>query len=160
MDIKIKLLKRFSGTVRMAINFAAPIFFTFFLIGCALSHSFLGNKMKDRNTVITEGVYECNSIDYSGLAIISRMGDVYQIKWQLNKQIFNGIGIREDNILSASWFDRKGAIGIVVYKIEPGPILRGKYSIFSGDGTIKTETLTFKSGLAPSDNESYNQLEI
>jgi len=125
-----------------------------------LSPSCLNNEMTDIDPVVIEGVYECSSVDYKGLAIISRMGHVYQIRWQINKQIFYGIGIREDNILSSNWFDTKGTVGIVVYKIESGPILKGQYSIFPSDGTIKTEILTFKRGLIPSDNAPDNRLEI
>jgi len=160
MDIKTNLLKRFSKNMCLVRNSAVLIFSTFFLIGCALPHSFSDNEMIDMNPVIIEGVYECSSGNYTGLAVIRQKGDAYQIKWQINKQIFFGIGIREGNILSSNWFDGKGTVGIVVYKIESGPILKGKYSVFSGDGTIKTETLTRRRGLIPSDNASDNRIAI
>jgi len=160
MDVKTGFLKSFSETVHMAGKPAVLIAFTFFLTGCVLSHSFLGSEMMDMNSVVIEGLYECSGSNYKGLTVIRKKGDIYQINWQINQQSFYGIGIREDNILSSSWFDGKGTAGIVVYKIESGSILKGKYSVLSGDGTIKTETLRFKRGLISSDDASNNRIEI
>ena len=51
--------------------------------------------------------------------------------------------------LSSSWTNGKGINGIVVYRIEPGPKLTGKYSASPGDGIIKTEILTLKNDFTP-----------
>jgi len=160
MNVKTGFLKSFSETMGLIGKPAVLTVLALFFTGCVLSHSFSGSEMTDTNPVVIEGVYECRGRNYQGATIIRKKGDAYQLNWKINQQSFYGIGIRENDMLSASWFDGKGTAGVVVYKIEAGPILRGKYSTFSGDGTIRTETLRFKRDLIPSDDASNNRIEI
>jgi hypothetical protein len=142
-------------TRRTVTNFIFIIFTAFFFAGCALQFS-VGDETRSPGPglIKIEGVYECSSPDYLGLTKITRKDQAYHMEWQIKKQVYFGVGIRDGNILSSSFVNAKGAYGIVVYRILPGPKLVGKYTSFPGDGLIKTETLTLKGDFAPPDEES------
>lgn len=99
------------------------------------------------------GYYACNGKEgagknYNGVAVITKKRDVYLVQWIVGVgSAFFGIGIRQGDTLSCSWAipgDKGGVVrGINVYRIEKGPRLVGRWTSFPGDGTIKSETLTF-----------------
>jgi hypothetical protein len=80
---------------------------------------------------------------YKGEVEITKEGDVYNLKWTIASKTHLGIGIRQDDKLSVSWIS-EGIGGIVVYKIEKGGKLSGKWSQFGTKGTVLDETLTKK----------------
>src|SRR4029077_18665721 len=73
------------------------------------------------------GYYTCKGLEtggktYSGVAVISRKGDVYIIQWVVGGgSTFTGIGTRQGNSFSASWAlpSDKGLVrGVNTYRIE------------------------------------------
>jgi hypothetical protein len=85
---------------------------------------------------------------YTGVAVITKKNDVYVVQWIIGIGAgFIGVGIREGDSLACSWAigDSKGVVvrGINLYRIESGPRLVGRWTAFPGDGSIRTETLTF-----------------
>ncbi len=98
------------------------------------------------------GYYTCRGLEtggktYSGIAVISKKGDVYLIQWMVGGgSTFTGIGIRQGNALSASWAiaGERGLVrGVNTYKIESGPRLVGRWATLPGAGNLQSETLTF-----------------
>lgn len=98
------------------------------------------------------GYYTCKGLEaggktYSGVAVISRKGDVYVIQWMVGSgSTFTGIGIRQGNTFSASWAlpSDKGLVrGVNTYRIETGPRLVGRWATLPGAGVLQNETLTF-----------------
>ncbi len=107
------------------------------------------------------GYYVCKGKEvsgktYSGVAVITRKGDVYLIQWTIGAgAAFAGVAIRQGNTLAASWAiptDSKGVIrGINLYKIESGPKLVGRWATMPGPGIVQGETLTFLKALEEDD---------
>jgi hypothetical protein len=98
------------------------------------------------------GYYTCRGLEtggktYSGVAVISKKGDVYLIQWMVGSgSTFTGIGIRQGNTFSASWAlpgERALVRGVNVYRIDPGPRLVGRWATLPGGGSLQNETLTF-----------------
>lgn len=98
------------------------------------------------------GYYICKGVEnagktYSGVAVITKKGDVYIVQWVVGSaSTFTGIGIRQGNSFSASWAmpGEKALIrGVNQYRIEPGPRLVGRWATLPGNGALQTETLTF-----------------
>jgi hypothetical protein len=98
------------------------------------------------------GYYTCRGQEtggktYSGVAVISKKGEVYVVQWMVGGgSTFAGIGIRQGNTFSASWAiaGERGLVrGVNMYKIEPGPRLVGRWATLPGGGYLQTETLTF-----------------
>ena len=98
------------------------------------------------------GYYSCKGMEaggksYSGVAVVVKKNDVYIVQWMVGGgSSFSGIAIRQGDTLAASWAmpnDRGIIRGVNVYRIESGPRLVGRWSAFPGDGTIRSETLTF-----------------
>lgn len=90
------------------------------------------------------GMYDCKSPHYSGMTIINKTGSIYQLWWIIGKDQFYGVGIREGDTLSATWLSPDGRYGLVVYRIEAGPKLTGRYTMFPSNGTLQEEVLTFR----------------
>jgi hypothetical protein len=110
------------------------------------------DTFKDREVGDISGYYACNGKEgggknYSGVAVITRKNDAYLVQWVIGAGgAFFGIGIRDGDTLACSWAipGDKGVVrGVNLYRIEPGPRLVGRWSAFPGDGSIRTETLTF-----------------
>jgi hypothetical protein len=106
----------------------------------------------DREMLDISGYFTCrgkegNGTPYTGVAVITRAKDVYLVQWNIGiGSTFLGVGIRQGNTLSVSWAQstERGVMrGINVYRIEKGPTLHGRWATLPGDGTLKTETLTF-----------------
>ena len=99
------------------------------------------------------GYYACNGREgvgktYNGVALITKKNDVYVVQWMIGPgAAFFGIGIRQGETLACSWAipgDKGGVVrGVNLYRIESGPRLVGRWTSFPGDGSIRTETLTF-----------------
>lgn len=100
------------------------------------------------------GLYRClgqapQGAVYEGTVAIRKVGETYELRWTVGRESHVGIGILEGNVLASSWHipGKQPVLGIVVYKIEAGPKLVGKYSSFPGGRTFP-ETLTFMKRLA------------
>ena len=101
------------------------------------------------------GYYTCKGMEvggkvYSGVAVISRKGDVYVVQWVIGAgSTFTGIGIRQGNTLAASWAipGERGIVkGVNMYRIETAagnPRLTGRWTSMPGPGVLQSETLTF-----------------
>ena len=91
------------------------------------------------------GKYNCEGTNpggktYRGTVTITKKGDAYYLKWSLNAgDTYAGIGILEGNVLAVSYYG--GITGVVVYRVEKGGKLVGKWSIADGKGKVYTETL-------------------
>lgn len=98
------------------------------------------------------GYYTCKGQEtggktYSGVVVINKKNEIYVIQWNCAGSSFLGIGIRQGNVLAASWTipgDGKGVVrGVNMYKIEPGPRLVGRWASLPGNGYLQSERLTF-----------------
>jgi hypothetical protein len=98
------------------------------------------------------GYYACNGREgvgktYSGVAVISKRNEVYLVQWVIGSgAAFFGVAIRQGDTLACSWAipGDKGVVrGVNLYRIESGPRLVGRWTAFPGDGTVRSETLTF-----------------
>ena len=90
------------------------------------------------------GVYHCDGGTYKGIAIIRKNGKAYQMLWTIGTETHYGVGLQEGNLLSASWWvSADEAPGIVVYRIEGGGKLSGKYVSYPG-GEPGNETMTYQ----------------
>src|SRR3979411_1786293 len=55
------------------------------------------------------GYYSCKGVEaggkaYSGIAVIAKKNDVYLVQWMVGAgSTFSGVGIRQGDMLSASW---------------------------------------------------------
>lgn len=154
MSIQYRLFL-YSDRVKCCILSSALIIFSvLFFTGCAFP---LFEKDKDftKNQFLKiEGIYECSNGIYKGITVIRRFKEIYHVHWQIGREVYSGVGIREGNMLSATWSNGKDINGIAVYKIESGPKLTGKYSATPGNGTMGREILTMKHELfqTPNDN--------
>lgn len=94
------------------------------------------------------GTYKCKGTNagkgnYKGKVIISKKGEVYELKWKIDKQEFNGVGILDGNVLSVGYTDSNNNwFGAMHYKVD-GDKLYGKWIVY-GSSKIGTETLTRK----------------
>jgi hypothetical protein len=92
------------------------------------------------------GKYNCEGTNpdgktYKGTVQIVKKGDAYYLKWAIGAgDNYAGVGILEGNVLAVSYYG--GISGVVVYRVEKGGKLVGKWSIADGKGKVYTETLT------------------
>jgi hypothetical protein len=100
------------------------------------------------------GYYTCSGREgvgknYTGVAVISKKDDVYTVQWIIGTggAAFYGVAVRQGDSFAASWAipgDKGGVVrGVNLYRIESGPRLVGRWATMPGDGTLRTETLTF-----------------
>jgi len=94
------------------------------------------------------GSYNCvgdtgGGRQYKGEVEISKEEGVYNLEWTVAGKTYRGIGLRDGDKLSVSWVSA-GIGGIVVYKIEKGGKLAGRWSQFGAKGAVLEETLTKK----------------
>jgi hypothetical protein len=108
------------------------------------------------------GYYICEGNEgpgkqYKGIAVITKKNDVYVVQWVIGTSpSYAGDGLRTDNTFSAGWaltLGEKNSLirGVNTYRIETGPRLVGRWATVPGDGTIRTETLTFLKKLEQDD---------
>jgi hypothetical protein len=107
------------------------------------------------------GQYKCvgesnNGKEYQGVVEITKDGDCYKFKWQIGKETYTGVAILEGNILSVAnrLEGTDEYTGIVVYKIEKGGKLTGKWTGTGLKGKIYTETLTLQKPDKPPKKEA------
>lgn len=87
--------------------------------------------------------------DYGGEVYIEKTGEVYKLTWYIGKQIQDGVGILEDDILSVGYIDGTlGDAGVVSYRVVPNERLEGVWSSILGTNTGR-EILTWQSGEIP-----------
>ncbi|MBI3330811.1 MAG: hypothetical protein HYZ96_01715 [Candidatus Omnitrophica bacterium] len=91
------------------------------------------------------GVYHCDGGTYTGTVIIRRVGDTYNLLWTIGNETHVGVGIQTGDVLASSWLSGQSGAGIVVYTVEAGQRLVGKYSAYPGNGQLLTEVLTYSS---------------
>ena len=111
------------------------------------------------------GYYSCKGEEaggkkYTGVVFLTKKNDVYLIQWTVGGgSNFNGIAIRQGNILAASWSipsDRGIVRGVNLYRIEAGangPRLIGRWASVPGPGVQQSETLTFLKKIDTDDDE-------
>jgi hypothetical protein len=107
---------------------------------------------KEKDVGDITGYYACSGQEglgkqYSGVAVIMKKNDIYLIQWTVGiGGSYYGVAIRQGDTLAASWAlpGEKGVVrGVNLYRIEPGPRLTGRWAAIPGDGSMRTETLTF-----------------
>jgi len=104
---------------------------------------------RTENKIDIEGQYKCkgNDIDgkeYTGTVEIRKRGETYTLKWTLAGGIeYEGVGLRTDNMLSVSWVSVVNS-GVLVYQIEKGPKLTGRWSQLGAMPTVQKEVLSFE----------------
>src|SRR5438309_9746008 len=90
---------------------------------------------------ILKGTNEKES--YEGIVTIRKVANVYAMSWQIDVvNHYVGIGFRKGDVLVASCSHGNSRTALL-YKIEPGPTLRGEWTALPGDGQLHIETLTF-----------------
>jgi hypothetical protein len=98
------------------------------------------------------GVYLCEGENndgtrYRGEVIIRKKQDSYLILWRFGtKQRGVGVAVRKGRTLAVSAVTQAGeaaGVGVVLYDIQAGPKLVGHFTDLGGDGTLRSETLTF-----------------
>jgi hypothetical protein len=116
-------MKKILAALSLATLFATP----------ALAVDF-GGKYKVEGTNI-------NGTNYEGEATITITSDTTcEIKWVTGETTSEGICMRNDDAFSAAY--RMGdAVGLIIYKVSPGGVLNGLWTI-AGNGGAGTETLT------------------
>lgn len=93
------------------------------------------------------GAYKVESLGPDGKtqvsqAQIQKQGDSYVIAFHNNAAVlYVGVGIRQGDTLSLAW-GRQNQIGVCQYKIEKGPRLVGRYTVFGGPGVVLSEVMT------------------
>ncbi len=96
------------------------------------------------------GDYSCTGTNpgnvnpYQGTVSIFKLGSTtYRLVWKFGGTLDTGIGIRNGNMLSVSWYAPKRS-GIVVYQISDfnGSLtLNGEWAVSGSNGALGTETL-------------------
>ena len=92
------------------------------------------------------GAYMCEGVNpdgkaYQGLVEIAKNHDVFRLTWRFAPEGGAvGFGIQSGDVLAVSYYG--GMAGLVVYRIEEGNRLVGRWTAPGADGEIFTETLT------------------
>src|SRR5262245_14578059 len=82
------------------------------------------------------GNYKCEGTNpdgqvYKGTVQIKKDGDAYAVTWAIGQgDNYKGIGILEGNVLAVSYYG--GITGVVVYRVEKGGKLVGKWALVGG----------------------------
>jgi hypothetical protein len=92
------------------------------------------------------GRYNCEGVNpggtrYRALVQIDKDGQTYVVRW-VSRQPAVGIGIVHGDQLSVAYTSPKGGIGVIVYRIEKGLRLTGRWTLLGADGQLYGETLT------------------
>ncbi|MBM3770532.1 MAG: hypothetical protein FJW27_04435 [Acidimicrobiia bacterium] len=85
---------------------------------------------------------------YRSIVDIEQEGETYLVRWleREGRAVGVGIGIVRDNFLSVSYLSGR-QLGVVVYRIEKGPVLTGQWTVLGADGSLWPESLS-KAGVA------------
>lgn len=78
---------------------------------------------------------------YAGSVTITPQGDTYTVAWALaSGESYNGVAVRQDDLLVVGWGIRQDSVGVVHYK-QQGASLHGVWAI-PGGKSMGTELLT------------------
>jgi hypothetical protein len=110
------------------------------LAGCSVSPSPAGDEAD------LTGTYTCDGDNgsgprYKGTVDITKEGDAYNLTWTIGRETHRGVALREGNTLSSCWVT-EGVGGVVVYRIQKGPKLVGRWTQFGAGGKVLDEVLT------------------
>lgn len=92
------------------------------------------------------GVYICEGMNpdgkaYQGIVEIAKNHDTFELRWRFAPAgTAVGFGIQSGDVLAVSYYG--GIVGLVVYQIEDGPKLVGRWTAAGADGALFSETLT------------------
>jgi hypothetical protein len=92
---------------------------------CTSGQSFAQNTTEHEVSTVSVGIaglYRCEGQSYKGTVSITKTGDTYLLKWKLGTKTHVGVVIRHEDMLASSWSMGRDISGIVVYKIEQGPL--------------------------------------
>jgi hypothetical protein len=109
-----------------------------------------GNLQASEEVDIT-GTYFCKGENalgnaYHGSVKIEKSRDAYNLTWKFDGKVNSvGVGIRKGRFLSVSSLSRSSdgvSLIVVVYEIQAGPRLEGRFTEYGGKGVLRSETLT------------------
>ena len=109
----------------------------------------LAAQNKPAEEIDISGRYVCQgktpeNQTYRGSTVITKTKDTYQVAWNVGGDMYFGEGIRQGDFLSVCWVLSEPTIpGIMVYHIQKGPKLAGKWAVMGGQGTVLPEALTY-----------------
>lgn len=85
---------------------------------------------------------------YRSVVDIEQEGETYLVRWleREGRAVGVGIGIVRGDFLSVSYLSGR-QLGVVVYRIEKGPVLTGQWTVLGADGGLWPESLS-KAGVA------------
>jgi hypothetical protein len=97
---------------------------------------------------------------YRAVVEIEANGDTFLVRWLERAGVTAGVGVGiiRDNALSVSYIAGR-QLGIVVYAIETGPVLTGRWTVLGADGGLYPETLT-KMGVAAEREDDHSALPL
>ena len=110
----------------------------------AASSAACSNRAIAADEVDIAGTYQCKGVAAGGTAYeakveLTKAGEAYRIVWQFPGERFEGVGLREGNVLAVAYTGSYS--GVVLYKILPGPRLFGRWTSPDARGQVYTETL-------------------
>src|SRR5262245_38598706 len=84
-------------------------------------------------------------VDYCGVAMISKIDDVYKIHWDYSDNTtYTGVGVLKDDCIAFTYTldcDQASGDGIILYNIKDCK-LKGSWTVRCADPLVGTETLT------------------
>ncbi|MBW3538974.1 MAG: hypothetical protein KY476_01765 [Planctomycetes bacterium] len=115
----------------------------------AACHSQAPEAQNQAEKINLAGRYTCTGTNpdggaYQGVVQIKKLGDAWQLTWQIGEESHEGIGLVTGNLLSVSWRIEGGG-GVVVYTIKGTGAERkldGKWTMFGDNGRVLDEDLT------------------
>lgn len=89
---------------------------------------------------LKEGAYRAagrnaNGALYQGMVRIARQGEAYQLDWKIGKDVYQGTGTLDGNLLSVDW----GSATPVVYALAADGSLKGLWAAGTGEETLTPE---------------------
>lgn len=112
-----------------------------------------GEKVKPPQPIVepTPGYYEAEGVQttrdgerkyYSGIALIDKVGETYFCQWNVVGNVFSGVGVFHDGILSVGWTGEGGKLcGTYHLKLNADGSLDGRWATIPGNGVSHRETL-------------------
>lgn len=108
--------------------------------GTATERLELHGSASENPVTLTEGAYratgsDTNGVKYQGAVRIRKQADRYRLDWQIGKDVYNGEGRLEGNLLSVDW----GSSTPVVYAIAADGSLKGLWGAGAGEEMLTPE---------------------